>query len=571
MIDNTTSDSLRRYYYAQDEAVIGPMPLAALQALWKAGELSVDTLAVEEGSEAWRPLSDVLQAAAAKPMPPALPTVINSGQAKTANTESAKGCGVLSAGFVGNALASQTEEWYERPILVFAGLFLCFPVGLAFLWKSRHFSQLMRIGWTAVVVLFFGAWQLGRLDSNAVSSRKRDKDAVNEIKGQSEPSSTAEDKQSEALEYKLACLDAGHAISKFAPELREYKRVIEELAARFDITQDRVGGMVHALVKSLHDDDQITVTRLGMLLAAEKTTAGGNAKMFGKGDQALSSAFAAIATLMIDGRQKGSRDDAASSMAQGERVVLRDTAFYADKETVELIEAAWDRGDAAGEAAFERMEREGKTWMEPYDLHVAILERGGPRESVLVQAYGGGKGLRATRFWVFESDLLPMSNPAAKWAADKSKAVSKARFSHVLDGEKPHEIGAVTILNFIEFIAGLYEGTIPDAAAKKCLVMRESIGGTNPCDFQQVLADHLIYEGVLTVREHFQFALIRERAFEEGYADPMQLYKEVEGSGHHSGNPLYKGALVFEGKREFATRTGLVRQIPVFRVVNVQP
>ena len=65
-----------RWYYAQNETVIGPMPFAALQALWKAGELPADTFVVEEESEAWRPLSDVMLATAAKPasMPPPLPT-----------------------------------------------------------------------------------------------------------------------------------------------------------------------------------------------------------------------------------------------------------------------------------------------------------------------------------------------------------------------------------------------------------------------------------------------------------------------------------------------------------------
>ena len=63
-----SSDALR-WYYAQNETVIGPMPLAAIQVLWQAGELPADTQAVEEGSEAWKPLSKVFMA-----MPP-LPTI----------------------------------------------------------------------------------------------------------------------------------------------------------------------------------------------------------------------------------------------------------------------------------------------------------------------------------------------------------------------------------------------------------------------------------------------------------------------------------------------------------------
>lgn len=469
--------------------------------------------------------------------------------------------------FAPGAAASEPERWYERPLVVFPSLVLCFPVGLAFLWKSRHFTASHRVGWTVAVVMILLSLQMGNRDS--APSRSMDK-----RKSGKQPIATNErvdSLQSESPEYKLACLDAGHALSKFASELAEYKRVIEELAARFETTPNRVGDMVHALVKALRKDDQIKVTRLEMLLAAEKATAGGNAEAVGKGDKALSSTFAAIAALMIDAKHNGGGDDSASPKAQGEGAVLRDTALYADKETVEFIEAAWDKSDATGEAAFERMEREGKTWMEPFDLHVEIQERGGPRDSVLVRVKSEGKGLKAVRFWVLESDVLPMSNPAAKWAADKSKAVSKGSFIHVLDGEQPRKVGAVVVRNFIELVAGIYEGTISEAVAKQCLVLQGSVGGTNPCDFRDVLENHLIYEGVLTVRQHFQFALIREPAFEEGYSNPMQLYKEIEGSGHHSGNPLHKGALVFKETEEFATTAGLVRQIPVFRVVNVQP
>lgn len=452
-----------------------------------------------------------------------------------------------------------------------ASLVLCFPIGLAFLWKSRFFPVLQRTGWTAVVALVLLSVQLSERKPSPSERVQKDVDGRESVATtQANESPPKGGNSRESIEFKLAVLDNGGAVSKSAPELAEYRRLLDELANRFEITPDRVAEIVHALVKTLHEHHEIKATRLEMLLAAEKATAGGNAQAVGKGDTGLSSAFAALATVMIDGKSRPADTAAASPNSLDVGMVLKNTTLYADKQSLQFIESEWDKGDSIGQAASARMEGEGKTWAENRDLQVSVLERGGPMGGVFVEAKSS-EGLRAARFWVLGSDLVPMSSAAAKWATDKTKNVSKTRFAHVLDGEQPRKIGAIAVSNFMELVAGLYEGTVPETVAKRTLVLRESIGGANPCDFRDVLKDHLIYEGVLTARKHFQFALMRDAAFEVGYTNPMQLYKEIGGGGFHSGNPLYKGALVYEGMKQFATTGGAVRQIPVFRVVNAQP
>jgi GYF domain 2 len=250
-------------------------------------------------------------------------------------------------------------------------------------------------------------------------------------------------------------------------------------------------------------------------------------------------------------------------------VVLKNSVLYADIETLKIMEAESEKGGDAGTRALERLNNAGKIWSLGRNLKVRVLERGGPMDALMVEAVESSEGLKAGRFWIMGLDLLPMNNPDAKWAMDKSKSVSKARFMHVLDGVNKCDIGGAVVMNFNELVAGLYDGAIPDATAKKCLALQGSIGGKKPCDFQHALEDYLIYEGVLTVREHFQFALIREPIFEEGYPSPAHLYEEIKGGGHHGGNPLYKGGLVYVGMGKFTLANGLVKMLPVFRVVNV--
>ena len=261
---------------------------------------------------------------------------------------------------------------------------------------------------------------------------------------------------------------------------------------------------------------------------------------------------------------------------------MKSTARYADKETLQLIESEWNKGQDAGKAASAKVDSEGKIWTEGRDVRVSVLEREGPMRSSFVEVIGNTKGLKAARFWVGFLGVVPMSSPSAKrllaepasepdsWTLDKSNTVNKADFAHVLEG---HEvtIGSVIIGNFVELVAGLYEGAISDASARKCLAMRESIGGVTPCDLQRVVGQRLIYEGVFSVHEHFLFGLVREPAFEKGNANPARMYEEIRHSSSDNRNPLFKGALVYTGMEDFTTEGGFVRQIPVFKVVNVQP
>jgi len=49
------------YYIFQDEAQKGPFTISQLRAMWGSGALTVNTLHCEEGSEEWRPLSNLLR------------------------------------------------------------------------------------------------------------------------------------------------------------------------------------------------------------------------------------------------------------------------------------------------------------------------------------------------------------------------------------------------------------------------------------------------------------------------------------------------------------------------------
>lgn len=45
------------------------------------------------------------------------------------------------------------KKWYDNKIIVYVALIVFFPVGLYALWKNKEFSQGMKIGLTAIVLL----------------------------------------------------------------------------------------------------------------------------------------------------------------------------------------------------------------------------------------------------------------------------------------------------------------------------------------------------------------------------------------------------------------------------------
>lgn len=252
-------------------------------------------------------------------------------------------------------------------------------------------------------------------------------------------------------------------------------------------------------------------------------------------------------------------------------VVLKGSTMYADKETLSIMERESEKGGDAGTRALVSLGDAGKIWTEEYSIMVSVIESGGPLDSSLVEASNGGKGLKASRFWVGKTCLLPQTNHAAKLVSDESKTVSKASFRYVVDGRSAVDIGRTDAEHLIHLIDGIYGGAISDAQAKQCLVRREAVGGSNPCEFQYLVDDYLIYEGVLSVRAHYQFALVRDRSFEDGYKSPSEFYKMLKGGGFFSGDPLYWDGLVFVGRATFTTAQGVVVSVPVFKSVNVQP
>lgn len=526
-----------RWYYSHSGNVVGPMPLASIRALWQAKELPSDTLGTLEGTEDWQQLADVLGPLSVV-SPPAL----------------------LSPGTM-PALPDEPEKWFERTGIVLASLFFCFPAGLLFLWKSRRFSLPMKIGLTLPVLMFATAFLL---DSQEAIERGPVRKPV------------AKSESKEPVEYKLACIDAGFALPKSSPKLAEYKRVLAVLAAQFEVTKDRVAEQANAVADILQKD-QIKATRLEMMQAVEKATAGNNTTIVGKGNDALASIFATIATLM---KASSGEKVGASVSPEADGVILKNATLFADKETLQLLDSTPDKGAAfrrmtgedklwvAGqESLVKGLESTGKVWVAERDLMVNVLENGGPMNSVFVEAVNGGI---AKRFWVASSQILPINSVAGRWAADPSKQAEPSSFKYVLDGTE-REVGSVVISHLMELVAGLYVGAIQQSDAKKCLVLNQAIGGQYPSDFQQVVGDYLVYDGVLTVHEHYNFGIVREPLFEEGYDDLGKLYNDIRRSQHHSANPLHRGGLIFVGMEQFTTQGGFVRQIPVFRVMNVQP
>lgn len=251
--------------------------------------------------------------------------------------------------------------------------------------------------------------------------------------------------------------------------------------------------------------------------------------------------------------------------------VLKDTVLYADRETLALVKREAGKSDEAGTRALERLGASGKIWTAEFDTKVRVVETGGPWGSVFIEAENDGLGHKARRAWAQKSSVLAMQHPAVRRALDKSRTVSKSKFRYMLDGTDSVEIGDTPTSDLIELVAGIYEGTIPESTAMKCLVLPDAIGGSHPCGFERVVGERLIYEGGLSSRERYQFALVRDHSFEEGYPTPAEFYADIKESDYHSDNPIRNGSLIFVGRENFTTRVGFVLSIPVFKVVNVQP
>lgn len=272
---------------------------------------------------------------------------------------------------------------------------------------------------------------------------------------------------------------------------------------------------------------------------------------------------------------------AESTAPKADGVILKEAVLYADTETLKIIGAESDKGGEAGTRALERLDNAGKVWTAGSSAKVRVLQRGGPMGAVMVEAIEGGRKLKAVRFWIMEGDLLPLNQPAATVAnngtaaeaaskAKPSKSVRKADFPHVLNSSISNEIAGVEVKSLIQIVASLYHGDVADDAVKQCLVMPSALGmDSNPCDLVSVTEDSLIYRGVLTVREHFTFAVVREAAFEAGYDDPNRLYQQLTKAGYHEDDPLNLGALIYRGRRKFILQNGLVKMLPTFQVVNV--
>jgi len=107
------------------------------------------------------------------------------------------------------------------------------------------------------------------------------------------------DSENQSVEYKMACIDAKMGVDEDAPEVAEFKILIEKLAKRFDTGKSQIAAATIVVVESL-EEEGIRATHLEMMKAAEKASSGEGYKGLGlSGPDGYNHILAMIATLMI--------------------------------------------------------------------------------------------------------------------------------------------------------------------------------------------------------------------------------------------------------------------------------
>jgi hypothetical protein len=104
---------------------------------------------------------------------------------------------------------------------------------------------------------------------------------------------------------------------------------------------------------------------------------------------------------------------------------------------------------------------------------------------------------------------------------------------YVFDGSESVEVDGVTISTLEEVLSALAEGQLSSEKAASCVLMPEAQGMVR---IEAELKEHVIFE-----RAKFQFAMRREK-----------------------GGPLEGKPIRYVGHEAFTTKSGLVREIPVF-------
>lgn len=228
----------------------------------KEGQLAPETQIVEEGGQDWRPIRDILAVTPRIPLT-AKPTPEISTARKAA------GWGCLSLLMVLGAVAMLSPATKDEP--------------------------------GAIVENAPAAKETLPPQAPIAAAKPQPASAtLSEARKEAMP-------QDESLEYKLACIDAGHFLPDNAPILQEYRRVLSELSARFETSPERIGDMTGAVVNRIREKNGIESTMLEMMHAAEKATSNELHELMGKGANGYSSTLATLAILMIDAKKKETR------------------------------------------------------------------------------------------------------------------------------------------------------------------------------------------------------------------------------------------------------------------------
>lgn len=142
------------------------------------------------------------------------------------------------------------------------------------------------------------------------------------------------------------------------------------------------------------------------------------------------------------------------------------------------------------------------------------------------------------------------------------------QFKYIFDG-RTVQIGDFRHVELMSLIEAIYEGVISDDDAARCLVYPSKSIVSSACELQQVVGQHLIFEGNADGNASYTLAVLRDSSFESKRPSMVENYSDMRGTGMQEIMPGV--ALAFSGREEFTTKGGFVRKVPTFRVVNSQP
>ncbi len=118
-----------------------------------------------------------------------------------------------------------------------------------------------------------------------------------EKKGGASADSAATEKP---FEYKLAYLDSGEEAAGQSATTKRYRRVLDELAQRFEITDKEIGNMTRVVVKDLEAEHGIKTTMIEMMESVLKVSSKDpQGNLLGKGIEGYSYALASLSVLML--------------------------------------------------------------------------------------------------------------------------------------------------------------------------------------------------------------------------------------------------------------------------------